>query len=385
MRTLLKLGALLLVLSALFGGRVGAEAPLLSPGLEVIRGETKLVKCCVNGERVTFTDTEFASLTGAEFEYITLTRLPELKEGVLKLAGVDVLSGQHISRSGLKYLKFVPNSSFDGDSGFTFTVAAEGWESKEIDCVIRFSETENLAPIAVSASFETYKSVSLSAPLGAYDPDGDAISYKVKQYPSSGRLSIDGGVATYTPIEGFVGADSFTYCITDSFGNESETVRADLRVTESKSGIYFADMKDKTAHLAAIRAAEEQVMTYTLIGDSYYFTPEEQVSRIDFAVMLVCAADAAVPDKLYPTDIFTDTGSQSRDKRLYLETAVTKGFIKVEGDTFRPDEPITVTEAVAMTENALGESLISIGSAYFEDAERCLTKEDAAVLLTALY
>lgn len=362
--------------------RSGAESSLISPGIEVLRNETQLIKCCVDGERVSFTEEEFAHLIGAEFDYITVTKLPDLKDGVLKLTGVDVRAGQHISKSGLKYLKFVPYGN-EGQGEFTFTVAAEGWANKETTCIIRFAERENTAPIAVSASFDTYKGVSLTAPLATYDPDGDKMQYKIDKYPLNGTVVIEGAMATYTPTTGFVGADSFTYTAVDGYGRESDTATVSLKVTESKSGIYFADMQDSTAHLAAIRAAEEELMTYTLIGDSYYFAPEEQVSRIDFAVMLVCAAGAEVPDKLYPTDIFTDTATQSRDKRLYLETAVTKGFIKVEGDTFRPDEPITVSEAVAMTEKALG-SAQSVGSAYFEDAERVITKKDAALLIMGM-
>ena len=384
MKTLFRLTVLVLALMFAVGGRVGAEAPL-SPAIELIRSETRLIKCCVNGERVAFTPEEITALTGAEFEYITVTRLPDLKDGVLKLAGVDLIKGQSVSKTGIRYLKFVPNSGYEGEGGFSFTVAAEGWESREIACVIRFSETENMAPVAVNADLETYKDVSLRVPIGAYDPDGDRITYKIKRYPACGTLFIEDGILNYTPLEGFVGADSFTYLAVDGYGNESDVARADLKVTESKSGIYFADMRDSAAHLAAIRAAEEEVMTYTLIGDSYFFQPKEQVSRIDFAVMLVSAAGVTVPDKLYPTDIFTDTRAQSRDKRMYLETAVTKGFIKVDGEAFRPDEPITVNDAVAMTEKALGDSPLTVGSAYFENASRCLTKEDAAVLLTALY
>ena len=38
-------------------------------------------------------------------------------------------------------------------------------------------------------------------------------------------------------------------------------------------------------------------------------------------------------------------------------------------------------DAMAMAEKALG-SATSVGSAYFEDAERVVTKKDAALLLT---
>jgi len=382
MKKLLKLMAISLTFVFLFATSASAVGEV-SPAIELIRAENRLIKCCVNGERVTFTAEEFFTLTGADFEYLTVTSLPSLKAGVLKLAGVDVFAGQCISVSGLRYLTFVPSRNAEGETQFCFSVAAVGWEGKDTECVIRFTETENLCPVAVSTKVETYKNLSVSASLGVYDPDGDKTTQIIERYPHGGRLDINGGVLTYTPSEGFVGADSFSYLAVDSFGNKSEKAVVDIRVTENKSGIYFADMVGSAAHLAAVRAAEEELVSYTLIGNSYYFEPEATVSRIDFAVMLVCAAEAEVPNKMYPTDIFTDTADQSRDKRLYLETAVTSGFIKVEGDTFRPNEPITVSEAVAMTENALAHSAQTVGSAFFEK-DGSLTKEDAVLLLSAV-
>jgi len=157
-------------------------------------------------------------------------------------------------------------------------------------------------------------------------------------------------------------------------------------VTENESGIYFADMKGSAEHLAAIRMSEEEVMTYCLIGDSYYFSPAEEVSRIDFAVMLVSAMGIKVSDKQYPTDVFTDTATQSKGKRLYLEAAVTNGVVEVQGDSFRPNDSISVSDALAMAERAAGEAgTLSIGTAWFENGEELLTKKNAALLLCGVY
>ncbi len=380
MKTLFRLCLLLLTLCAVFSTAVSA----VSPALEVIRSETRLIKSCVNGERVSFNADEFVSLTGAEFEYITLTSVPAVSEGVLKLAGVDVLSGQHISLSGLAHLKFLPNKNAEKDSGFTFTVAADGWENKELDCIIRFTETENLAPLAASLNLSTYQNVCLSTPLGAYDPDGDGIRYAITQYPQNGTLKITEGVAVYTPSCDFVGTDSFVFYTEDSFGKKSELATAKIKVNKNSGGLYFADMQGSSTHLSAIRAAEQSIMTYTLIDDSYYFYPSEQVSRIDYAVMLITALGTSLPDKPYATEIFTDTAAQSRVKKLYLEAAVLEGYITADADLFRPDEPISVAEALTITEKAAGKSLASLGKPFIENTNRPLSKEEAAVLLTSL-
>ncbi len=367
------------LLAVLFYCR-GASGSAVSPGLEVLREETKLVKCCVNGCRVDFTADEFASLAGGEVDYITVCSLPAAREGALKMAGVDAVKGQKISAGGIALLKFVPAQGFAGESGFTFSVG----EGEAFECVIKYSETVNFAPSAVGGSFDTYKNVSVTKPLGAYDPDGDALTYVVDRYPASGTLSISGGEATYTPMRGFTGGDSFVYHVVDGYGQASGKAEAEVTVKDSRSGIYFADMREDEAHLPAILAAENDVMTYRLIGDSYYFAPEEKVSRIDFAVMLVTAAGIELPKKQHATDIFTDTAAESSAKRLYLEAAVTSGLVKTEESAFRPREAISVSDAVAMTERALEEGTAGISSAYYEDTGRPLTRKDAAVMLSCL-
>lgn len=383
MKTMKRLLALAAVFCAVLYFNAEKTAAI-SPGIDVLRGETRLVKCCVNGQRVGFAAEELEALVGARPEYITVCSLPSLKDGVLKLAGVDVFKGQVISVSGISLLQFVPSSGFKGSGGFTFKVDSAGWEDEELTCIIRFSETVNFAPVAAAERFETYKNVCITKRLSAYDPDGDPLTYVITRYPSCGTLVIDNGRLCYTPVKGFAGADSFVYYALDGYGNKSAEAEASITVKNSKSGIYFADMREDEAHLSAILAAENDIMTYTLIGDSYYFTPDERVSRIDFAVMLVSAAGITVPDKPYPTDIFTDTQTQSREKRLCLEAAVVNGLIEVSSEAFCPDEAISVADAVAMTERALAAETQGIGSAYFEVSERCLTKKDAAVMLSAL-
>lgn len=359
---------------------------LLSPGIEVLTAETRLVKCSVGGERVSFSENEIKTLVGVDFDYLTLTALPPLSSGVLKVAGVDAVPGQTLSRAGVELLSFLPSADFCDSCQFGFTVTASGREIGELECVIRFSESPRFSPIAVSAQLTTYKNVSLTAELGAYDPDGDAIEYVIQDYPKSGTVKLTETGVIYTPKSDYCGEDSFTYYAVNDWGEKSGTAKATVTVAENEDGIYFADMAGQKEHLAAIRMSEEEVMTYCLIGDSYYFSPAEEVSRIDFAVMLVSAMGIEVENKLYPTDIFTDTAAQSRGKRLYLEAAVTNGIVEVEGDSFCPDDFISTADALAMAERAVGEKgALAISSAWFDNGTEVLTKKDAALLLCGVF
>ncbi|MCP4540412.1 MAG: DUF11 domain-containing protein [Chloroflexi bacterium] len=48
-----------------------------------------------------------------------------------------------------------------------------------------------------------------------YDPDGDAITVTMVGAAAHGTLSTNGSTVTYTPTQGFIGSDSFTYTISD--------------------------------------------------------------------------------------------------------------------------------------------------------------------------
>ena len=50
------------------------------------------------------------------------------------------------------------------------------------------------------------------------DPDGDDFSIVLVTTPLHGTASINGDMASYTPNPGYVGNDSFSYTIEDSFG-----------------------------------------------------------------------------------------------------------------------------------------------------------------------
>ena len=61
------------------------------------------------------------------------------------------------------------------------------------------------------------------------DPNGDALSITSITQGAHGAVTLNGGITvTYTPTEGYSGADSFTYTISDGNGGTSTaTVKSD--------------------------------------------------------------------------------------------------------------------------------------------------------------
>jgi hypothetical protein len=195
--------------------------------------------------------------------------------------------------------------------------------------------------------------------LQAADPNGDEVLYDISKYPLRGSVEIVDGTAVYMPEEGFVGEDSFTYVASDRYGSSSAPVTVTFTVAENETGLYFEDLADSPIHGAAIRFCADEVMTYRLEKGSYYFDPEETVSKIYCLVMMMCLMGqdegvTAVAD----TEALDDKGLSSGKKR-FLRNAIATGWVYWENGKFSPDSPVTVADAVYMAMRMLGTPAMS--------------------------
>src|SRR5215467_10127170 len=83
------------------------------------------------------------------------------------------------------------------------------------------SET-NSPPVAVDDSFTVHGQRQLTPLTNDYDPDNDSFSlYSYTQPQHGGILTGTSTTYTYLANSGYVGPDSFTYTIRDSFGNSA--------------------------------------------------------------------------------------------------------------------------------------------------------------------
>ncbi len=75
----------------------------------------------------------------------------------------------------------------------------------------------NQAPSVVPVQLTGQSAGPITGTLGAVDPDGDALTYKVTGTPQYGSAVVNGdGSYTYTPATGFAGNDSFVVAVTDT-------------------------------------------------------------------------------------------------------------------------------------------------------------------------
>ncbi|MBO7195782.1 MAG: S-layer homology domain-containing protein [Clostridia bacterium] len=356
--------ALSITVSMLCLGGIGAAA-YFGLGAQVVANDVNMIKTALIGQKICFTDGDFKSaLVLSDFDSITITEIPASTEGTLLLSGRRVGKGRVIKRKNLGGLVFIPASDSVKECSFKFTV--DGYAGgAEIECVLKFIDKVNYAPETTgdtvsTASISTQESISVYGNLGATDPEGDEIEYIIVTYPGHGILTIteqENGRYCYTPTDGYVGKDKFTYVVRDEYGNYSKPVSVSVRITKRMSDVVYRDMVDREEYNAAVAMTAMGIMSGVQLGDDQYFHPDERVTRAEFVAMAMKCAGIRVDSTLSGT-YFDDDEDISVSLKGYIATAQRAGIIN--GDfkdgklVFSPNEEITRYEAAKILATMLG-------------------------------
>ena len=76
---------------------ISSSAALVSPGISVIQKDVTMTKAGVAKNDIVFSAEDFKTALGAKENFsITVTTLPSVEDGVLKLGAVDVTPGETI-------------------------------------------------------------------------------------------------------------------------------------------------------------------------------------------------------------------------------------------------------------------------------------------------
>lgn len=126
-------------------------------------------------------------------------------------------------------LIYVPKTNANGVDTITF-MATDGFaNSAEAEVSIRITPV-NDAPLVASQSVSTAEDVALVLRLGASDPDGDRLSYRITRPPAHGELLGSGTNLTYRPATNWSGLDSFRF-VADDGTIESPVGTVSIEVT----------------------------------------------------------------------------------------------------------------------------------------------------------
>jgi hypothetical protein len=151
---------------------------------------------------------------------------PVAGEGTIDVGNLDL---RMIARNAAGDPIALPGGNPDGSFDAPCTVKP-GQEQRLATFPILGDPSDNTPPTAAPVSASTTASRAVQLTLAGADADGDALSYGLTG-PAHGAVTVAGDVVTYTPDDGFVGTDTFTYTASDG---EAEA-HADLTVEVTKA------------------------------------------------------------------------------------------------------------------------------------------------------
>ena len=224
------------------------------------------------------------------------------------------------------------------------------------------------APIAQSMDVETYRNVPYTGTLSAVDNEGDAFTFTIATEPSKGSVGLneDGVTFLYVPDEGASGEDSFTFTATDTGGNVSAPATVHITIIKQKTAVSYADLENHPSAPAAVCLAEHGIYVGRQVGSSYFFDPEETVTRSEFLAMAMNAVGVSADEGVQLTG-FTDDETISVWAKGYASAAVREGIISGiatdAGVQFQGEDAITLSEAATVMNR-----LLDVTDVHLEDA-----------------
>lgn len=139
----------------------------------------------------------------------------------VSLVSVDDPRNGTLSANGDGSFTFIPTRNFSGEETVEYRVRdSQGLES--IGYIFLIVRPVNDPPVASDIKVDMNRNTIKSIVFKANDLDGDPLEYEVVKAPENGNVLAFPTVAEYSPAEGFIGVDTFTYRATDKFSQSQE-------------------------------------------------------------------------------------------------------------------------------------------------------------------
>ena len=314
-----------------------------------------------------------------ELTGVCITGLPEQSAGTVLLGTRVVRNGDILTAQQLSQLTFQPlRTETDVDAVVTYLPIYENRVAPATTMTIAIRGKRDHAPVAEDSAMETYKNLSNSAQLKAFDPEGDQLTYTLIRSPKRGDVVIHSdGSFTYTPKKNKVGTDSFTYTATDPAGNISREATVTVQILKPTAATTYADTLGLNCRFEAEWLRNTGLFTGENIGGQSCFQPEKAVTKGEFVTMLVQVLDIQVDENASYTGFADDVPTWLKP---YLAAAMRSGLTAGwQGSTFGADQPITGTEAALLIQNAL-DLTVSTAAMESEDMAMAVLAENGLAL-----
>jgi large repetitive protein len=183
---------------------------------------------------------------------------------------------------------YTPTAGYSGPDSFTYTVTDASGQTAAA------SVTLAVGPVSANDVGTTSANVPLNGTTVLANDSGTSLSLTAHTSPANGTVTINpDGTYLYTPNVGYSGPDSFTYTVTDAFGQTSiSTVSLTVTpVANGDSGLTLANVdfngpsvlsNDAGSSLTITATTAPAHGTVTFVADgSYVYTPAAGYSGLD--------------------------------------------------------------------------------------------------------
>jgi YD repeat-containing protein len=139
---------------------------------------------------------------------------------ILVVAGVGSASHGSVVLNSNGTITYTPSAGYVGSDSFTYTVSDGRGATATGVINVTVTSTANNAPVLASDTIVTSKgaAISFNPRANDVDPDGDGLTITAVSQAAHGAVTFANGLVTYTPAANYVGADSFTYTVSDGRG-----------------------------------------------------------------------------------------------------------------------------------------------------------------------
>lgn len=209
------------------------------------------------------------------------------------------------------------------------------------------------APVAQNLELSTYRNVTVSGKLSAFDSENDVVMFEITTPPVKGSVELsDDGSFIYTPNKDKKGRDYFGYKALDAEGNRSQEATVIIKIEKQKKQVAYADMDGLAGEYYAAALSEAGIFTGENICGRYCFYPERTVTRGEFVSMCIRASGEPIVENVMSTGLSDDADIPDWMKS-YVMASVMCGQ-EYENEVFDANEGIGRTEALLLLNNALG-------------------------------
>lgn len=335
-----------------------------------------------------FSAEDFSTLDGDEG--IFLTAVPSSNIATVFWGDRALQAGDALPASALDELTLFTQCVTQQDVAVEYYTVSNGAVSAGKALKLSILPQKNEPPTVKDGTLETYKNIANSGQLEADDPEGRALTYTLVESPKRGTVELCAdGSFTYTPDHNKVGNDQFTFTVTDDAGHISDEAKVMIKIKKPTDKQTYADMQDDADAFAAMWLKEEGLYTGSSIAGNLCFSPENNVSRGEYLVMVMklVGADASQTEL---ASGFADESATPVWMQPYIVSALGNGMISgISSETgveFRPQATLTKAEAAVMLQKILQLPVSDTASVFSQESDSTIpvwAAEAAAALSKA--